>query len=351
MSSILRILHCIPPGFHFSLQSMHFYPELIISLPIDNIFQGSYQKMEPKRIVGVGAPVVDHLTFVDEMKGENGGMVAISLEELNETLPKYTWKQVTGGSCTNTLKGLKSLGNDTYLIGKIGTDAAGDYFKTNIGFPTQLINGSDPTAQCLAFVTPNGDRTFRTFLGASVQLKAADLNPKYFENADLVHLEGYTLNADLVTEKVGDFIQSPLSFDLGSFEMVNQHKDRIFPFLKESVDILFCNELEAQALTGLVAKEAALKFLDYVPLAVVTCKEKGGYIGYQGKIQKFDAFPVKPIDSTGAGDLFASGFLHAYLQEKPLLECARLGALVGHDIVQVIGTELPQENWDKIRLS
>lgn len=304
-----------------------------------------------KRIVGIGAPVVDHLAFVEEVQGINGGMVAISENELYERLALHQWKQVTGGSATNTLKGLNQLGNTCCLVGKIGEDGAGEFFRNQIGFPTYLITDLKPTAQCLVYITPNGERTFKTFLGASVQLKWEDLNPYYFEKADLIHIEGYTLNADKVTEKAGEMSECPISFDLASFEMVDQHKNRIIPFLQNSVDILFCNELESKALTGLEAKEACQELLKYVPLAVVTQKEKGGYIGFLNSVQKFEAYPVKALDSTGAGDLFSSGFLHAYLQEKPLLECAKLGALIAREVVQVIGTELSSDIWKKFRLS
>lgn len=170
-----------------------------------------------------------------------------------------------------------------------------------------------------------------------------------FKNIDLVHLEGYTLNADLVTEKVGSLCESLLSFDLASFDIVLQHKKRIIPFIEDHVDILFCNEHEAKALTGLDAEVSCLELLKSVPYVVVTTSQNGGFVGHQDTVESYPAFKVDPIDTTGAGDIFSGGFLHAFLHNRPILECCELGARLASQVVQVIGTELSQETWNKFR--
>lgn len=313
-------------------------------------------------IIAIGAPVVDHIIRVDEqylrsLKGGKGGMVLINYHTLNDILAKLHGEATltAGGSAANTIKGMARLGNRCAFWGKIGHDAAGNRFIDSLqtlGILPLMNYSKTPTAHALCLVTPDGERTMRTYLGASLEMAAQELQDAVFENVKLAHFEGYNLLKTHLTETgmaLAKKMGARVSLDLASYEIVTAHRERILELLTKYVDIVIANADEAWALLGLPPQECCLALTDVCEVAVVLFGAGGCWVGNKGKVFHGAPFPVQPIDTTGAGDLFASGFLHAYLQGWPIQECARAGNLTGSAVVQVLGAEIPPVAWEQIK--
>lgn len=315
-------------------------------------------------IIGIGAPVVDHIIRVDEdyvqsLEGGKGGMVIINYHTLSEILDQFHGEAtlIAGGSGSNTIKGLATFGNRCALWGKIGRDVTGHNFLESIqehGIYPVMHHSKTPTAHSLILVTPDGERTMRTYLGASQEMHSDDLDPADFEGVKLVHFEGYNLLKGDLPEKGMALAKQQgalVSLDLASYEIVNMHKERILNLIKSSVDIVIANADEAWALFGLPPEESCHALKDLCEVAVVLFGEGGCWVGKDGEVIHGKPFPAHPVDTTGAGDLFGSGFLHAYLQGWSIEECARLGNLTGSAVVQVLGAEIPPVAWEHIKSS
>ena len=189
-------------------------------------------------------------------------------------------------------------------------------------------------------------------MGASQDIHLDQITPELFKDVKLVHIEGYSLLQGVLPEKVMQLAKAAgakISFDLASFELVEQFKERILFLLSDFVDIAFANENEIQTLTGLGGEKGCQYLKDICETAVVKQSSKGVWVGQRTSLIHQPALEVQVVDSTGAGDLFASGFLGAYLVGKSLKECAAFGNLIGAAAVQVHGTEIPQEKWDQFK--
>jgi sugar/nucleoside kinase (ribokinase family) len=315
-------------------------------------------------VVAIGSVLVDHMLFVQEdylstIPGKKGGMEEVdypqmvSIIEKSGTIPTVA----SGGSAANFIKGLGKLGHKTAFIGKCGQDPMAQVFLQGLlqaQVTTHLIPCNTPTGHVACLVTPDGKRTCRTFAGASKELSHQDLHQDFFHGAKWVHIEAYQLLNGTVVETAmyrAKEAGAKISFDLSSFELVTSQRERILSLLKQFVDLVFGNQDEAAALFGPDPKATCDNLRKLCSLAVIMMGEKGCLVGSDQvkEIQSFDAFPVKPVDTTGAGDLFESGFIHGLLLGKPLADCARYGALLGQAIVQVPGVELPEATWEVLR--
>lgn len=315
-------------------------------------------------VIGLGAPFIDHIlkvsdNFLEKIPGAKGGMEPVDYDTFLQILESSgcgsSATVTSGGSSANTIRGLAELGHPCALVGKIGSDSAGNFFLESLarlGVTSFLLPTPTPTGQVLCLVTPDGQRTCRDFLGASLEMQADDLHPSLFARVKLAHIEGYTLMNDSLTQRGMAYAQAAgakISFDLASFELVEKYKFRLITLLKTYVDILFANTDEARALTGKGPEEACALLKDLCDTVVVTTGEKGCWVGQGDLLLHCPAFPVKPFDTTGAGDLFSAGFLHGYLRRQGLEDCARYGALVAAEVVQIDGAEIPEETWKKLR--
>lgn len=314
-------------------------------------------------ILNVGEPIVDLIyqvedQFLDTHNIVKGGSVKLEytdfcklIEKLQHSVPKI----VPGGSGANTLRGLAKLGHAGRFIGKIGSDEIGRHFSENLqehGIEECLIYSSQMTTQVVSIVTPDKQRTMRSFFGASVELRPDELSDTYFDEVQHLHLDGYMLYCEDVlmqTLKKAKASNASISIDLASFEVVNRFKDKIRHILKEYIDIVFANEDEAEALTGYPPEEACQEMQKVCPIAVVLNGCEGCIVGTNNHTFSLRPPCVNVVDTTGAGDLFASGFLHGFLTNKSLETCARYGNLTGATCVSEIGAQISDENWEKIK--
>lgn len=319
-------------------------------------------KSQPYEILGIGAPILDQIIFVEDsfldfIPGEKGGMVPIQYETLLRIIRMSGSepKVITGGSCSNTIKGLSSLGIRCALVGKIGSDLAADFYLKSIISHKILplyLKSSTPTAQVACLITPDGERTCRAYLGAAQEIQAEELKPEMFQGVKLVHIEGYALMYGSLVERAMQLAKdagAKISLDLASFEIAKQYKERIIHLISRYTNVVFANELEAKELTKMDVEKGARFLKDLCETLVILRGKEGGMVLQQDKELHYEAFPAKAIDTTGAGDLFASGFLYGYLQGSSLEECARYGALTGSHVVEIIGAEIPIPSWEKIK--
>ena len=321
--------------------------------------------MSEVKILGAGSPILDILVnieedFIDKINGEKGGMELVSPEELDLILEKVENEPVLmpGGSAANTIFGLTALGLPTALLGKTGNDEQGEFYcsryqKTGGDISPIKKHPTLPTGRCLSLITPDSERTMRTDLGAAATLAPEEITESDFSGISHVHLEGYLLfNRDLIMHilKLAKKTGCTVSLDLASFEVVNASIDILPHLLKEYVDIIFANEEEAAAYSNGKKPEEALNALSEVcSTAVVKLGKDGAMVKTSGSTVKIDAKKVKAVDTTGAGDLWASGFLYKYLTGSSIEEAAEAGNEVASEVVQIMGASIPAEKWKIIK--
>ncbi len=261
---------------------------------------------------------------------------------------------VSGGSASNTINGISCLGAKAGFIGKVGKDRIGEfYIKDTLlnGVTPHLIQSDTPSGQCLILVSEDGERTMCTYLGAAAELEADELDPEIFKEYDIFHIEGYLIqNHELLTHAMQLAKQAGLkvSLDLASYNVVDDNIDFLKEIITQYVDIIFANEEEARSFTG----EEPLKALDilaeYAPVAVVKVGRGGSHIKSANQVYHIQARESACVDTTGAGDLYASGFLYALACDYPLDTCGKLGSLIAGNIVEVIGAKMEENVWKKI---
>ncbi len=315
-----------------------------------------------KKVLGVGAALVDLLVSVDDswiqkLKVEKGGMILVDYEKISEllqTLPAY--ERVPGGSACNTIVGLSKLGAAASFVAKIGNDSLGELYETHLrtsGVESLLGKTTLPTGCVLSAVTPDAERTMFSFMGASDTLSIQDFSPALFSDVALTYIEGYrafdhdTFYAILEMSKACGV---PTAVDFGSFGVVNVCR-ALFEklFAEKKIDIIFANEEEARAYTGLEARAALDELGKLAPIAVVKVGKDGAWISNSGNVIRVEAAPAQSVDTTGAGDLWAAGFLYGYLAGQPLNRAGALASALAAEVVQVTGSQVPDAAYARLK--
>lgn len=313
-------------------------------------------------VLGLSSAIMDHFFMISDAElelitNEKGSWTPIDYPTLCSILDKNpdASKMTPGGSGANVIKGLAQLGEQCALIGKIGGDDKGEYYSKvmrSLGVGTYLQKGNKPTGQAICFVTPDGNRTFHTYLGASYSLTDLKLNAQMFQKVRLFYLEGWQLvDQDLVMRalKMAKNAGVKIAINLDHVKIVRDHKDFILSILEPYIDLIFCDHRQAQELTGLSPKKASSYLSKMCSIAVVTMSQRGSWT-QQGAEQCYtQALSVNPIDVTGECSFFTSGFLYGYLQGYSPKKCAWLGALVSSYVVKRIGAEIDAPIWSEIR--
>jgi len=313
-------------------------------------------------VLGVGAPILDHIILIDEetlhqLPGTKEGMVQVEEQALKKLLKLVhePIPTIAGGSASNTIKAMSMLGWEASLLGKIGKDSFAEEIRRSLslhGVIQCFIESDLPTSQVACLIIPNGSRTFRSFFGAGQHLEPDEINENVFKNQNLVHLEGYFLGIEDLPEKIVRLAKkygAKVSFDLGSFELVAKHRERIFNLIDQGIDFLFGNEKEMEELTQRLPEEACDLLRLGNKVVIITLGVKGSLIGDKENKVLAPAYPVKAVDTTGAGDFYSAGFLHGYFQGEPLATCGHFGSLLSAAVVQVYGTDLSGETWAALK--
>jgi len=315
------------------------------------------------KVLGMGNALVDIMTsltdekILEKFSMAKGSMQLIDKEFVGKILAEAAdleQQLSSGGSASNTIHGLARLGVDSAYIGKIGKDDFGTFFKADLekhNVKPLLFTGNEETGRAIALVTPDSERTFGTYLGAAIELTKDDINGDIFEGYDYFHIEGYLVqNQELIGEamKLAHAKGVKISIDMASFNVVEYNRDFLKEIINKYVDIVFANEDEARALTGQEPGEALEKIAEMCEIAVVKIGEKGSLIKYEGNVYKVGIVPSRSVDTTGAGDLYAAGFIYGLVKGYEIQKCGEIGALLAGKVIEIIGAKIDDDRWNVI---
>ena len=264
-----------------------------------------------------------------------------------------------GGAPCNVLAMLTKLGHKTAFIGKVGNDHYGDFFRKNLqknNIEDNLLTSEHlPSGVASAFISPDGERTFGTYLGAAASLKAEDLTLEMFKGYAYLFIEGYLVqDHEMILHAIELAKEAGLQIclDMASYNIVENDLEFFSLLINKYVDIVFANEEEAKAFTGEEPEEALRVIAKKCSIAIVKVGANGSYIRKGTEEIKVSAIPVeKVLDTTGAGDYFAAGFLYGLTCGYSLEKCAKIGSILSGNVIQVIGTTISPERWDEIKLN
>jgi sugar/nucleoside kinase (ribokinase family) len=307
-------------------------------------------------VVGIGNAIVDVIARADDAfitaNGlEKGAMTLIDADRAEELYGKMgPGIEMSGGSAGNTMAGIASLGGKGAYIGKVKDDLLGTVFRHDIRaigvrFDSQPATEGAPTARCLILVTPDAQRTMNTYLGACVELGPDDIDADLIQSAQVTYLEGYLWDKPLAKQaflkaaKLAHAGDRKLSLTLSDSFCVNRHRAEFADLVQNHVDILFGNEHEIMALYQVDTFEEALAAVrGQCETAVLTRSEKGSVVVTASEIHEVPADHIdRLVDTTGAGDLFAAGFLHGYTHGRGLPDCARIAAIAAAEVIGHVG--------------
>lgn len=307
-------------------------------------------------VVGLGSAIVDIIACCDdgfiEKQGLNKG--TMRLIDATEATRLYGEMgpaiEVSGGTVPNTCAGLASFGGKAAFMGKTAKDQFGEVFAHDlraigVTFKTEPMDNTQPTGRCLILVTPDGERTMNTHLGVNTELSTAELDPELIRSANILYLEGYSFDGPKAKEafyeaaKIARDAKTTVSLTLSDPFCVERHRDSFLDFIKSSVDLLFANHRELLSLYQTEdLDEACQKLRSDCALAAVTRSDEGSTIVTAHGMIAIKVEPVEQVvDTTGAGDLYAAGFLFGFARNYDLRTCGRLGSIAAAEIISHIG--------------
>lgn len=319
-------------------------------------------------VVAIGNAIVDVIApaddaFLAQHALPKGGMQLIDAATADFLYAEMgAGRETSGGSAANTLAGLAALGKCCGFIGQVADDQLGKIFSHDIralgvDYRTPVSNGGIPTARCLVMVTPDAQRTMNTFLGASQHLPASALDPDMIRGGGILYLEGYLWDPEEPRKAMRAAIEMAraagrkIAFTLSDGFVIERHRADFMELINGGlIDILFSNEAEIQALAEVHDFEKAVAAIAAkVPVLVSTRSEKGAIAIAHGERHEVYAATVEEvIDTTGAGDLFAAGFLAAYVEGADITRCLKLGAVCAAEIISHYGAR-PEADLKQLR--
>lgn len=321
----------------------------------------------PFDLIGVGNPIMDILAHVDEaflvqhVTGDKGGMVLVDDGDIAALLHLIGERvaMMPGGAAANTTLGSQRLGLRTTYLGKIGGDITAEHYHENFvaagGDGSRFKRASLPNGRCLSLVTPDGQRTMRTHLGAAMTLHPDEVTAADFRGCRHAHVEGYLLFNPALADKVMATARAAgctLSLDLASFEVVNVARGWIFEQLRAGVDVVFANEDEARALFQADSdyEAYARELAAFGGIAAVKMGADGAWIAQGAQLHRVLPVSVdEVVDTTGAGDAWAAGFLFGHLRDRPLSHAGAIGSMLGAETVRHLGASVPDVHWPRLR--
>ncbi len=317
-----------------------------------------------KSILGIGNALMDILAQLpnDDLLAKYN-LPRGSMTHVDETTSSHIWEglrtlgiqHIAGGSAANTLAGTAALGMRSAFIGKAGNDELGRLFhddQQSLGIQSNLLLSATATGRCMVFISPDTERTMATYLGAAIELTPEDLRPEMFEGYDYFHIEGYLVQNHALVQRAVELAREKkliISLDLASYNVVEENKQFLLDITKKYVDIVFANEAEAETFTGKQPHEALIELNKHCYIAVVKIGSNGSLVKCGNESHAIDVYPAHAIDATGAGDLYAAGFLYAHSLGLPLEKCGAVASMVAARVVEVIGSHLGQTTWSTLR--
>jgi sugar/nucleoside kinase (ribokinase family) len=307
-------------------------------------------------VVGIGSAIVDIIArcddaFLSRQGLEKGIMRLIDAEEVSRLYAEMgPAVEISGGTVPNTCVGVASFGGKAAFMGKIAKDQFGDIFAHDlraigVGFNTEPDEGGAPTARCLILVTPDGERTMNTSLGAAAELSTREVDAELIRNSKVLYLEGYSFDPPKAKEafyeaaKIGRAAGTTVALSLSDPFCVERHRESFHDFIKSGIDLLFANERELLTLyqTGDLS-EACRRVREDCALVAVTRSDKGSVIVTPSDTIEVEAAPVaQVVDTTGAGDLYAAGFIFGLARALDMRSCGHLGSIAAAEVISHMG--------------
>jgi sugar/nucleoside kinase (ribokinase family) len=324
------------------------------------LFSGHQAQVKQARldVLAIGDAVVDVIARADDSFLEEEGLVKGSMQVLDAEGATRLYalmnqaRETSGGSAANTMAGVAALGGRAGFVGQVADDQLGEIFSHDIRalgveFLTPPRRDGLPTGRCLILVTPDAQRTMNTFRGAAHELAADALDPDQIRDSAILYLEAYLWRSQGPREAMREALriaheaERKVALTLSDIACIAPHRDDFLELIDSGgLDLLFANEAEIQALTLAADREAAIDMLeDRVPLLVVTCGAHGALAVANGRRVSIPAARIGKgvVDTTGAGDLFAAGFLVGHSRGRPLEECLKTGALAAAEVISHFG--------------
>jgi sugar/nucleoside kinase (ribokinase family) len=319
-------------------------------------------------LIAVGSPIMDLLaqvpdTFLTTLTGAKGGMVLIDADEMESIVSRLEQypAMVAGGSAGNTAVSAARLGLRTTFLGKLGNDATAAAYRSHFvaagGDVSRFKYADLANARCVSLITPDSQRTMRTCLAAAMTLSPGEIRPADFHGCRHAHIEGYLLfNRDLANAVItaARAAGCTISIDLASFEVVNAARDWILAQLHHGIDVVFANEDEIHALFPGVGQDydvLAKRLAEFGGLAAVKIGKDGAWVAHKNELHRIHPVPAPAvIDTTGAGDAWAAGFLYGHLRGWSPLAAGALGSRLGSECVRHVGPAIPHTHWPDIHM-
>ena len=318
-----------------------------------------------KKIIGIGNALVDALVTLpnDELLHAfglpKGSMTLIGDEEqqrIQECFASLEVQRATGGSAGNTMLALSKLGIKPGFIGTVGNDVTGDFFAANCakcGITPFLTRLPIQSGIAYTFISPGGERTFATYLGAAAMMGPDDLKPEMFEGYDYLYVEGYLVQNHALIMRAVEMAKErglKVCLDLASYNIVAADHEFFTRLVEDYVDVLFANEEEARAFAMADPDEALQHLHSLCEVAVVKLGPAGSSIMREDEKVLVEAWPVdKVVDTTAAGDFYAAGVMYGLMHDCSLMQCAKVGTILSGHVIQIVGTQLSEDTWNRIK--
>lgn len=320
-----------------------------------------------KRVIGIGNALTDVLVNLrNEDVLHNHNIARGSMSLVDSELQSQISKEVAelphalslGGSADNTIRAMARLGSEVGFIGKVGHDNTGDRFEQalhNLGIEGKIFRGESPSGKCISLVSPDGERTMLTHLGAAAEMHAEDISPEIFDGYDCLYIEGYLVQEHSLIETAIRTAKEQglqVAIDLASFNVVAENLDFLRGIVAKYIDIVFANEDEARVFSG---EEEPINALQYISemcdLVIVKIGTKGALIKHKGEVIHIGIMAAaKRVDTTGAGDFYAAGFMYGLCEGLSLRQCGTIGAITAGKVIEVVGPTLGEEAWNEIEV-
>ena len=320
-----------------------------------------------KRVIGIGNALTDVLVNLrNEDVLHNHNIARGSMSLVDSELQSQISKEVAGlphslslgGSADNTIRAMARLGSEVGFIGKVGHDNTGDRFEQalrNLGIEGKIFRGKSPSGKCISLVSPDGERTMLTHLGAAAEMHAEDISPEIFDGYDCLYIEGYLVQEHSLIETAIRTAKEQglqVAIDLASFNVVEENLEFLRGIVAKYIDIVFANEDEARVFSG---EEEPINALQYISemcdLVVVKIGTKGALIKHKGEVIHIGIMAAaKRVDTTGAGDFYAAGFMYGLCEGLSLRQCGTIGAITAGKVIEVVGPTLGEEAWNEIEV-
>jgi sugar/nucleoside kinase (ribokinase family) len=318
-----------------------------------------------RRVIGIGNALTDMLVnlsndnVLNNFQLAKGSMSLVDSQlqtEISKSVAGCPYSLSLGGSAANTIRAMARMGIEVGFIGKVGNDKTGDFYEQalrNIGVAPYILRSEQISGQCVSLVSADGERTLVTHLGAAADLQARDIDAEVFDGYDYLYIEGYLVqDHELIHSTIRRAKDKGLkvAIDLASFNVVEENREFLHDIVERYVDIIFANEDEARAFSGKADPNDALNYIGGMcELSVVKIGMRGALIKCGDEVTHVGIMAAaKRVDTTGAGDFYAAGFMAGLCSGLSLRQCGTLGAIAAGKVIEIVGTTLSEDAWSEI---